>query len=655
MTWPSPEEFREAIQFPAHSVGDPKLARGAVQVDTLGLPSVSSGNFASVYKIECDGINYAFRCFLSPAHERAERYRALTDFIIHDDLECTVDFEYIDRGIMVRGSWFPAVKMQWVEGIELDTFINLNAGDPTVLTKLAQEFANMMRNLFDAGIAHADLQHGNIVVTPQGLRLIDYDGMFVPELKGRMSNELGHRNYQHPARTDEHFGPYLDNFSAWLIHLSIQCIARDRALWRGLRDCLIFSYADLIKPERSMAFSVIEHHSDEYVRQCGKRLRHLLAMEPSEVPPIHSKFEMDKLPDLLTPSKMRDLLIQEAEEELVRPAPPAVHILNAKQQQDKADRLRVTSEVKYLGLPMGVPEPALIRALRERGFGMVEAGRDRLRAITHYRTDDTANMLTVGEFPWVPYFCFAYFDGNEVLVKVTGQIEPSVIEKFAAWARTTMRGTWVTDGTSRFQFWEDSGRVTYELANFKPRMRYWTSSWFDLGSDDIPRMHMRTRGKYQLAEFRWGAERANIQPRIPTFRQTMAGNMVTLRVAEPLKFVGIAMTGRLHFVRIPGAFHPESDYLYQVRFDIPPGMKLLLRQNLVHHYGWPNPHDVWADGCATSWSSDNTTIRWEEDYLYVTYEPLATLVDTRRTEQKIADFFKPKGRRNAPPSNESPM
>jgi hypothetical protein len=60
----------------------------------------------------------------------------------------------------------------------------------------------LARELREANLAHADLQHGNVLLVPQGatqkLELIDYDGMFVPALARSPSGELGHPAYQHP-------------------------------------------------------------------------------------------------------------------------------------------------------------------------------------------------------------------------------------------------------------------------------------------------------------------------------------------------------------------------------------------------------------------------------------------------------------------------
>jgi hypothetical protein len=60
--------------------------------------------------------------------------------------------------------------------------------------------------LREAGVAHGDLQHGNVLLVPAtdtdrlSLKLVDYDGMFVPALTGAQTGEVGHPAYQHPQR-----------------------------------------------------------------------------------------------------------------------------------------------------------------------------------------------------------------------------------------------------------------------------------------------------------------------------------------------------------------------------------------------------------------------------------------------------------------------
>jgi len=76
--------------------------------------------------------------------------------------------------------------------------------------------------LKQAGIAHGDWQHANILIVredgKQRLRLVDYDGMFVPPLQGKSCPELGHANYQHPNRKGADFNLTLDHFSSVLIY-----------------------------------------------------------------------------------------------------------------------------------------------------------------------------------------------------------------------------------------------------------------------------------------------------------------------------------------------------------------------------------------------------------------------------------------------------
>ena len=63
------------------------------------------------------------------------------------------------------------------------------------------------------------------------IRLVDYDGMFLPQFRGARSPELGHTNYQHPLRTAENYDASVDNFPSLVIYLSLLAIAADPGLW----------------------------------------------------------------------------------------------------------------------------------------------------------------------------------------------------------------------------------------------------------------------------------------------------------------------------------------------------------------------------------------------------------------------------------------
>src|SRR2546425_9490716 len=91
--------------------------------------------------------------------------------------------------------------MQWAKGDLLHSHIEKNLGYPAVLAALRAKWAILVRHLEAAQVAHGDLQHGNILVRGGSIQLVDYDGMWVPALRGRHATEIGHRAYQ---RSEEH-------------------------------------------------------------------------------------------------------------------------------------------------------------------------------------------------------------------------------------------------------------------------------------------------------------------------------------------------------------------------------------------------------------------------------------------------------------------
>jgi serine/threonine protein kinase len=194
MFWPTPQDYREAIQNPQICFQDPELQSGLPELDKLGLPRPISGGFASVYKIKCGKTEWAVRCFTNNAKDQKARYDAISLHLSSVNLPYIVPFEYLSEGMKINGSWFPVVKMQWVEGESLLYYIQTNLHNVGILKRLANKWLKMINELQMANIAHGDLQHGNILIHRDEIILIDYDGMYVPGLNGMQSNEVGHRN-----------------------------------------------------------------------------------------------------------------------------------------------------------------------------------------------------------------------------------------------------------------------------------------------------------------------------------------------------------------------------------------------------------------------------------------------------------------------------
>lgn len=290
MSWPTPQDYNEAIQNPHLNFADDELKSGVVELNRLGLPQPSTGAFASVYRIKCPEHDVAVRCFLQSVSDQPARYKHLADRLSVQPSSLFVPFEYIEHGVCVQNSWHPIVKMEWVQGQTLDAFVREHSKESQRIKEVLLRFETAMKQLAEVGIAHGDLQHGNIVVDHKGeLRLIDYDGVFLPAIADLGSNELGHPNYQHPGRNKALFNLQMDNFSAWVIQQSLRAIAEDPELLKrlhGLEECLIFRHIDYANPVRSPAFHMLENSASEIVRESGRTIRALCAMPPAAIPAV---------------------------------------------------------------------------------------------------------------------------------------------------------------------------------------------------------------------------------------------------------------------------------------------------------------------------------------------------------------------------------
>lgn len=285
--WPSLQDYNEAIQNPTTCFSDTDLMSGEIELNQIGLPKVATGAFASVYRVKCPNGDFALRCFNSQIKDREERYRRTSRFICSDDLTYTVPLHYLEKGIRVQGQWFPALKMEWVEGQSIYDYINKNHRSAPKLQALRQRLLEMMNELQRSGIAHSDLQHGNIIMNKDELFLVDYDGMFVPELSGFFSHERGHPNYQHPARDGNHFGPFLDNFSAWVIDTALLVLIHQPDLWSRFSadgESLLFKRSDFESPKHSQLFALLSAHPSSELRTRISYLHSLLAAPVERIP-----------------------------------------------------------------------------------------------------------------------------------------------------------------------------------------------------------------------------------------------------------------------------------------------------------------------------------------------------------------------------------
>lgn len=67
--------------------------------------------------------------------------------------------------------------------MRLDSWIDTHLRQPDQLDQVRTQLHDAVRKMRAAGVAHGDLQHGNILVDSNTkVWLVDYDGMFLPSL-----------------------------------------------------------------------------------------------------------------------------------------------------------------------------------------------------------------------------------------------------------------------------------------------------------------------------------------------------------------------------------------------------------------------------------------------------------------------------------------
>jgi serine/threonine protein kinase len=227
MNYPLISEYVEAIKMAEDNFEE--LSYLQPVLDDTGQPVMSSGNFAVVFKMkdERDGKLYAVRCFHRDQEGRAESYRLIEEELKDVESPYLVSFRYMDKELFVDSSQtdeteFPVLLMDWVEGITLDKYLRENLDDQYALEMLAYRFSQLAQWLIPQPFAHGDLKPDNILVREDGtLVLVDYDGMYVPAMKGQKARELGSPDFRHPLRTEDDFDEHIDDFPLLILTLNV--------------------------------------------------------------------------------------------------------------------------------------------------------------------------------------------------------------------------------------------------------------------------------------------------------------------------------------------------------------------------------------------------------------------------------------------------
>ena len=265
MQYPLMSEYVSAIRDASDNLDE--LAHLVPVLDDHGEPYRSSGAFAVVFKMkdEQTGKCYALKCFLEEQEGRAEAYRLIADELDCIDSSYVTSVKYLEKEIFVDSSCeedeFPVLLMDWVEGETMETYIANNYQDEYATGMLCYRFCKMAAWLRSQPFAHGDIKPDNIMVRPDGnLTLVDYDGMFVPAMKGQKSPTIGTKDFSHPLRTVDDFDETIDDFALASIALSLKAISMNSTLLDtyGASDRLLFSESDYRTPSSSKAISALQ-------------------------------------------------------------------------------------------------------------------------------------------------------------------------------------------------------------------------------------------------------------------------------------------------------------------------------------------------------------------------------------------------------------
>ena len=266
MNYPIISEYVEAIKSAVDNFEKLSYLRPVLGAD--GLPVMTSGNFAVVFKMkdEQTGKFYAVKCFTKEQEGRNESYKLIADELEFVSSNYLTPIKYYENELFVdtdnsEEDDFPVLLMDWVEGKTLDVYIKENINNQYALEMLAYQFNKMAAWLITQPFAHGDLKPDNIIMKEDGqLVLVDYDGIYVPAMKGQKAREIGSPGFRHPSRTVDVYDEHIDDFSIASIALALKAIALKSVLWNefGGNDKLLFSENDFLDLSKSKVITALQ-------------------------------------------------------------------------------------------------------------------------------------------------------------------------------------------------------------------------------------------------------------------------------------------------------------------------------------------------------------------------------------------------------------
>ncbi len=263
--FPTIAEYNTAIQQQGSSIFRTLSSLSFIPSRTVPFKiyTFGSGSYAVVFKAKDLSKEYAIRCFISAEQENINRYRSISNYLKQLPASWIAPLELLENEININGQYYPVVKMDWIDGLLLNEFVKQNLYNNTVLADLQHEFFQISQSLENNKIGHGDIQCGNIIVTKNAtgkitVKLVDYDGMYIPEFSHKTNLERGRSEFQHPQRALLPYNEQIDRFSLWVTICALEALKHDKTLWLEVMqggfntlDNMLFTGNDFINMSQS--------------------------------------------------------------------------------------------------------------------------------------------------------------------------------------------------------------------------------------------------------------------------------------------------------------------------------------------------------------------------------------------------------------------
>ncbi len=401
-------EYKHAIRFAEDSFKD--LVPIEAVLDEQGELRFASGAFAVVFRMRKPdtGRLAAIKCFYRDAPQRHERLQQIASYLRQNPSAYFVGYQYLPEELWVNSAVtgdaeYPVVYMEWAEGVTLFEKVQhyCNTNNKTGLQQLSDAFNEMALWLLAQPIAHGDLKHDNILVSEAGkIVLVDYDGMYLPQLASLGAAELGGADYQHPMRNESHYNRHIDDYSIAVIAVSLQALALQPELFGKYNggNNLIISRTDLLTTT-SPLLQTLRHLNHPTINQLLTLLQESIVAQTLQLPGLAQALQTQTLHLPPTIAETQDLIATKEQELIVI------------QQQI----IRLNTHLQTL--QQRPTMPAHMKFIKGGAFDMGDVFGD-----NHYAAEKPVHSVTVGDF-YMSAYCVT-FEEYDAFCAATGRQKP---------------------------------------------------------------------------------------------------------------------------------------------------------------------------------------------------------------------------------------